>query len=257
MARKAKPAPDTVGSVIRAHGGDVGAAATSERVLSIGFRQRTVISSLGTDDEAQDAVVVERTYHADIERDRQGRERSVIVATGLSSLPVLRLTLLSVGRQHWYSLDGIRHGRLEQAPHLFDSKSFASTIDSLPVVGIEEDDPSSVTLQMKLPDFTRLLSFTGSDPSASEELDSQTYGVNLDFSHGTQISYDWSLRGREEAEWDDDSAPAMGYRVSCSVTINVRAPGQPLVIDNPVPDPHLPPLRDVDDVWRAAREKDE
>ena len=245
----------TLGGLIRERGGDLVSGRALDRFISVGFRQRSVISSVGPRDEARDAVVVERTYKADIERDTTGNERAVIVATGLSNVPYLRLTLITKGKRHWYSLDGSRHGRLLGPPHLFDVAVFSSTLDEIPVDRVDDDGPTSLYPHVHAEDFTRLLRFTGSDPSPSEELDVNTYTVSLDFAQGTVISYDWSLRGKEESEWESEGAPSMAYRVSCSVTLSFRALHEALAIPPVRSDASLPSLPDVDSVWRVARER--
>ena len=181
----------------------------------------------------------------------------MIMATGLSTVPYLRMTILTSGGRHWYSFDGAHHGRLLAEPHLFDRAAFADMLDGLSVRAVEDEGGTSMAPQLHVDDFIELLRFTGSDPAAAEELDVSTYSVALDFSDGTDLTYDWSLRGREDSEWEAETVSSMVYRVACSVTLTFRSPKPALKIPGPNRDPAMPDLKDVDAVWAAARARAE
>ena len=227
--------------------------------IAIDFEQRSSVSQLADQPEDRPGLFVTRRFQARLDS-RGGRVDSAqLTSSGMSRQPHSRIWLAREDARYLYSIDGMRFGRLDGRPDLFDLTRFERRLDDVELSDVTiEQVPrqpagSVIVLEadMHVESFRKLLAvFASGSGDIDDDLDLRSYSVALSSADDVALDYWWSLVG---SEVPDGLATVYRRTVACHVQVSV-APAdastdelRPIAVD-----PSLPALRHIDDVWRTA-----
>jgi hypothetical protein len=226
----------------------------SRRRVAIHFEQRSATAVESAHGRDPDLLAVRR-FEAVFDFDDTSLARVDLSTGGRASAPRAAVAVVSNADGYLYSIDGVRFGRLERDPELFDAGRFENQLDAIAVDDLTlEQVPAGarsilvLDLDVSVPSFRELLAVFAGEPE-SEDLDLRAYSVVLSAAAETvTLEYWWSLVAVEEFGAGGDTYQ---HDIACHVEIAMSPSSDP--VPAVIPDPELPALAHIDEVWDLAR----